>query len=171
MYCQKCFSRCQCTFQSSNAIFSEIIETTSNGFNAKKLFKAVVLGIPGKYKTRLVEKVSNTFHLTHLSIPQVVSGHLRQDSSFGKILKLTGKTGTVLPDALLLKFVKQSISSLENKSFVITGFPSTFIQAYLFWKDVKFDIVINPAYPDDVLANFCWKVWTHLKVTLINRKE
>ncbi|KAK4872353.1 hypothetical protein RN001_014382 [Aquatica leii] len=111
-------------------------------------------GPPGKYKKRLAENVANTFQLSHLSIPHVISGHVRKGSALGKIVKLSVKTGIVIPDNYLIKFVKQSIASLNNKSFVITGFPSTFNQAWLFWRDVKLNIVIYPTYPEDVLMDF-----------------
>ncbi|KAF5279431.1 hypothetical protein FQA39_LY05541 [Lamprigera yunnana] len=151
MFCQKCIRR-----QKLYQYYSTEIGLAKTAVSSNKGFRVLILGLPGNYKKRLAENLAKTYNLSYLSIPRIISGRIRNEN-LGKIVKYAAQKGLVVPDAYVIKIVNHSIASLDKKSFVIIGFPSTINQVVLFWKSVKLDIVLNLTYPQNVIQNLLFE--------------
>jgi len=89
--------------------------------------KIVLLGAPGSGKGTQAEMLKTEFHLTHLSVGDI----LREERKNGTLLgeQVTGymNRGELVPDELIKAIVRNRIMEVEG--FVLDGFPRTIPQA------------------------------------------
>ncbi|XP_031356699.1 GTP:AMP phosphotransferase AK3, mitochondrial-like [Photinus pyralis] len=123
--------------------------TTASSNSSGSIIKSVLLGIPGQHKTKLADQIVTNFNFVHLCIPQIISGRARDGSTVSKVLRISRNLKLQVPDDYTVKFVTNEVTLQDDKSFVITGFPSTLNQANLFWKVYKLNMVIYPDYSSE----------------------
>ena len=89
----------------------------------------VFLGPPGSGKGTQAKGVADKFKLTHLSTGDAFREAINGETELGKEIKSFVVAGKLVPDELVSKVVFEKIGSLNNKGFLLDGFPRTVDQA------------------------------------------
>lgn len=70
--------------------------------------------------------------------------------------------GKLVPDDLMVKFIINHIHRVNNKPWLLDGFPRTLSQAESLWKEEKLHIALNLIVPFDVIIERVKSRWIHL---------
>jgi adenylate kinase len=90
----------------------------------------VLLGPPGAGKGTQAEKISETYHLTHVSTGDLFRENIRENTELGKKVKEYTSNGLLVPDSLTIAMVEDRLSKEDCKNgALLDGFPRTINQA------------------------------------------
>ena len=90
----------------------------------------VLLGPPGAGKGTQAEKISETYHLTHVSTGDLFRENIRENTELGKKAKEYTDQGLLVPDSVTIAMVEDRLSKDDCKNgALLDGFPRTIKQA------------------------------------------
>ena len=90
----------------------------------------VLLGPPGAGKGTQAEKISEVFHLTHVSPGDLFRENIRENTELGKKAKEYTDNGLLVPDEVTIAMVEDRLKKEDCKNgALLDGFPRTIKQA------------------------------------------
>ena len=90
----------------------------------------VLLGPPGAGKGTQAEKISEVFHLTHVSTGDLFRENIRENTELGKKAKEYTDNGLLVPDEVTIAMVEDRLKKEDCKNgALLDGFPRTIKQA------------------------------------------
>lgn len=129
--------------------------------------RLLLLGPPGAGKGTQTTKLLKQFpNLKTVSSGDILRQHIRNGTRIGVLASQFIKQGKLVPDELITKLVFKHLSTL-NDSWILDGFPRTFIQAqnlsqYLNPLNRDISLVIELDVPDSVIMSRIEERWVHL---------
>ncbi|HEV7968010.1 MAG TPA: adenylate kinase [Candidatus Acidoferrales bacterium] len=99
--------------------------------NSQGLGRAVILlGPPGAGKGTQAQRISQRYHLPHLSTGDMFRDNIQRDTELGRKAKPLMERGELVPDEIVLGMVEERIGQPDCAiGFVFDGFPRTLRQA------------------------------------------
>jgi len=107
-----------------------------------------IIGPSGCGKSTQAKLIAGKYGLTHLSMGQL----LRDEIAVGSVEGLQAKTyldsGNLVPEELSYKVLTNALVKINNKNFIIDGFPRTYLQGqfienYLSTQNEPLDLIIH----------------------------
>ena len=90
----------------------------------------VLLGPPGAGKGTQAEKISEVFHLTHVSTGDLFRENIRENTELGKKAREYTDNGLLVPDEVTIAMVEDRLKKDDCKDgALLDGFPRTIKQA------------------------------------------
>ncbi|MCL4384446.1 nucleoside monophosphate kinase [Patescibacteria group bacterium] len=95
-----------------------------------------IIGPSGCGKSTQAKLIAEKYHLSHLSMGQLLRDKIGSDSPLGKKLKFYVDQGIWVPDDLIFEILLLELNKLHNENFIVDGFPRVlnqgkFIEHYL----------------------------------------
>ena len=82
-----------------------------------------IIGPSGSGKSTQAKLIAQKYQLTHFSMGQLLRDEIAANSKLGLDAKKSVDQGTPVPDEIVLPILSQKLISLDNKNFIIDGFP------------------------------------------------
>ena len=90
----------------------------------------VLLGPPGAGKGTQAEKISEAYHLTHVSTGDLFRANIRENTELGKKAREYTDNGLLVPDEVTIAMVEDRLKKDDCKNgALLDGFPRTIKQA------------------------------------------
>ncbi len=90
----------------------------------------VLLGPPGAGKGTQAEKISEVYHLTHVSTGDLFRANIRENTELGKKAKEYTDQGLLVPDSVTIAMVEDRLAKEDCRNgALLDGFPRTIKQA------------------------------------------
>ena len=90
----------------------------------------VLLGPPGAGKGTQAEKISEVYHLTHVSTGDLFRANIRENTELGKKAREYTDNGLLVPDEVTIAMVEDRLKKEDCKNgALLDGFPRTIKQA------------------------------------------
>ena len=90
----------------------------------------VLLGPPGAGKGTQAEKISEVYHLVHVSTGDLFRANIRENTELGKKVKEYTDQGLLVPDSVTIAMVEDRLKKDDCKNgALLDGFPRTIKQA------------------------------------------
>lgn len=103
--------------------------------------KLVMLGKPLCGKGTQAALLAKKLHIPHIAIGDLLRKEIAKKSSLGKRAAAFVVHGKLVPDTIILSFLKNKITG--KKSFILDGFPRTIEQAGALEKICALDLVVE----------------------------
>ncbi|GEN31995.1 adenylate kinase [Cerasibacillus quisquiliarum] len=92
--------------------------------------KLILMGLPGAGKGTQAEKISEVYHIPHISTGDMFRLAMKEGTELGKKAKSFMDQGNLVPDEVTIGIVKERLSKDDCKDgFLLDGFPRTIAQA------------------------------------------
>lgn len=91
--------------------------------------RLILFGPPGAGKGTQAEFIADKYNVEHISTGDVLREAVKNKTDIGIKAKSYMDNGDLVPDEVVIEIIRQKISSLENGSFMLDGFPRTRAQA------------------------------------------
>lgn len=131
--------------------------------NAKtKLIKALILGAPASGKGTISSRIVKKYTIEHVSSGDKLREHIEKQTELGKEVKKYLNEGKLVPDNVMIKFMITELGKVNNKSWLLDGFPRTVAQANALWQVQPVDVVLNLVVPFEVIIDRVKNRWVHL---------
>lgn len=107
-----------------------------------------IIGPSGCGKSTQAKLIAEKFNLTHYSMGQIFRDEIAAKSPLGLEAQSYVDQGQWVPNELTFKMLIQNLEKINNKNFIVDGFPRQVDQMkdmdqYLFIKEEKTDAVIH----------------------------
>ncbi len=107
----------------------------------------ILFGPPGAGKGTQAEFIKDKYNVEHISTGDVLREAVKNETDIGLKAKSYMDNGDLVPDEVVIEIIRQKISSLDDGSFMLDGFPRTRAQAEALEKmlkdqDMEIDAVI-----------------------------
>lgn len=127
-----------------------------------KILKALILGAPASGKGTISSRIVKKYYVEHVSSGDKLRDHIERQTDLGKEVKRYLNEGKLVPDDVIIKFMITELKKVENKPWLLDGFPRTVAQADALWKVQPVDVVLNLVVPFDVIIDRVKNRWVHL---------
>ena len=95
----------------------------------------IFLGPPGAGKGTQAQKISEKFHIPHISTGVMLREHVEKESDLGLIAKEILNKGNLVPDELVTSMLIERLENNDCKDgAILDGFPRTIAQAERFYR-------------------------------------
>ncbi|MFH0956325.1 MAG: adenylate kinase [Candidatus Aenigmatarchaeota archaeon] len=132
------------------------------------MVKIIFLGAPGVGKGTHSNLVAKHYGIVKISTGDILRENVKQGTKLGLEAKKYMDAGGLVPDALVIKLLKDRITRADcKKGFILDGFPRTIPQAQALDKVAKMDLVANLTAPRDVIIQRLSGRWTCRKCEAI----
>jgi len=133
----------------------------------ERVLRMLMFGKPGAGKGTLTARLAQKYDVFTLSTGDLLRQQILDQTEVGKEAEAIIARGGLLPDDTILKAVSSKLDALQNRHWILDGFPRTIGQAELLnahLKDRKtpLTLVVNLAVPDDVILSRISDRWVHL---------
>lgn len=129
---------------------------------ASKVLKALILGAPGSGKGTISSRIVKKYNVAHVSSGDKLRDHIEKQTELGKEVKNFLNEGKLVPDEVMIKFMMSELKKVDNKQWLLDGFPRTIGQAEALWKVQPVNVVLNLDVPFDVIIDRIKSRWVHL---------
>ncbi|XP_018571123.1 GTP:AMP phosphotransferase AK3, mitochondrial [Anoplophora glabripennis] len=129
---------------------------------AARIFKLVILGAPASGKGTISQRIVKVFHLKHISSGDKLRQHIQNKTAVGLEAQKYINEGKLVPDEVMIKFIKCELQKVEDESWLLDGFPRTLSQAIALWELEKLDLAINLLVPYQAIIDRVKGRWVHL---------
>ncbi len=107
-----------------------------------------IIGPSGCGKSTQAKLIASKYNLTHLSMGQLLRDQIAANSPEGIEAKSYLDSGNLVPEELSYKVLTNALIKINNKDFIIDGFPRTilqgqFIEKYLTSQNQSLDLIIH----------------------------
>lgn len=127
-----------------------------------KILKILILGAPASGKGTISSRIVKRYNVEHVSSGDKLRDHIEKQSELGKEVKHYLNEGKLVPDDVMIKFMTTELLKIENKPWLLDGFPRTVDQANALWKVQPVHIVLNLIVPFEVIIDRVKSRWVHL---------
>ena len=122
--------------------------------------RLIILGAPGSGKGTISNRIVKEFKVSHLSSGDLLRSHIKNKTEIGIKAKNLVAQGQLVSDELITKIFLHELEKLNDKSWLIDGFPRTLSQCKALDHSYA-DRVINLNVPFDVIINRLKHRWIH----------
>ena len=91
--------------------------------------RLILFGPPGAGKGTQANFIADKYGVAHISTGDVLRESVKNETEVGLLAKSFMDKGELVPDSVVIEIIRQKISSLEKKDFMLDGFPRTIAQA------------------------------------------
>lgn len=107
-----------------------------------------IIGLSGCGKSTQAKLIATKYGLTHLSMGQLLRDEIASESVEGLQAKSYIDSGNLVPEELSYKVLTNALVKINNKNFIIDGFPRTYLQGqfienYLSTQNEPLDLIIH----------------------------
>lgn len=127
-----------------------------------KLLKALILGAPASGKGTISSRIVKKYKIEHVSSGDKLRDHIEKQTDLGKEVKMYLNEGKLVPDDVMIKFMITELGKVNNKPWLLDGFPRTVAQANALWEVQPVDVVLNLVVPFEVIIDRVKNRWVHL---------
>ena len=117
---------------SSSSISQEDLQTIKK----KNYHLIFCVGLPGCEKESQIEKVSNEFKYSRISIKNIIEKEISSESEIGKQINEYKTKEEYIPSELLTSLLVHNIVNCESKTVLIDGFPNRLEDALYFEQNI-----------------------------------
>lgn len=122
----------------------------------KEMQKVIImLGAPGAGKGTQAVRLSDKYHLPHISTGDLFRENLKKNTPLGQQVKTYMEKGELVPDGIVIDMVFDRISQPDcQKGFILDGSPRTLNQAEVIEKRLENQakiLALNLEVPDEVI--------------------
>jgi nucleoside-triphosphate--adenylate kinase len=127
----------------------------------------LMFGKPGAGKGTLSARLVKKYDVLSLSTGDMLRGHINERTEIGRQAEEIVASGGLLPDDVMLRVVTTKLEAIEDKHWILDGFPRTLGQGKMLDKHLKtqskpLSLVINLDVPDKVILQRISDRWVHL---------
>ncbi|CDO69512.1 hypothetical protein BN946_scf184785.g17 [Trametes cinnabarina] len=135
----------------------------SNG----KVLRVIMFGKPGAGKGTLTARLVKKYDIVSMSTGDLLRQHIAEKTEVGLLAESIVASGGLLPDDIMLKVVTSKLDVLQNRHWILDGFPRTLGQGelldkHLASKETPLSLIVNLDVPDDVILSRISDRWVHL---------
>ncbi|EIW85141.1 adenylate kinase [Coniophora puteana RWD-64-598 SS2] len=132
-----------------------------------KHLRMLMFGKPGAGKGTLSGRLVQKYDILSLSTGDLLRQHIAEKTEIGRQAEEIVAQGLLLPDELMLKVVTSRLSLVQNRHWILDGFPRTLGQGklldeHLLSQNTPLSLVVNLEVPDDVILGRITDRWIHL---------
>lgn len=127
-----------------------------------KILKALILGAPASGKGTISSRIVKKYNVEHVSSGDKLRDHIEKQTNLGKEVKQYLNEGKLVPDDVMIKFMIAELNKVQNKTWLLDGFPRTVNQAEALWRVQPVDVVLNLVVPFEVIIDRVKSRWVHL---------
>lgn len=91
--------------------------------------KIILFGPPGAGKGTQAQFIKDKYNVEHISTGDVLREAVKNKTEVGMLAKSYMDKGELVPDEVVVKIISEKVSNLDNKGFMLDGFPRTITQA------------------------------------------
>lgn len=104
----------------------------------------ILLGAPGAGKGTQATKISERYHLPHISTGDIFRTNIKNQTEIGLLAKSYIDQGKLVPDEVTCEIVKKRLAEEDCKGgYLLDGFPRNLFQAAELDKFTTIDAVVN----------------------------
>ncbi|KAF4576786.1 hypothetical protein EYR36_004766 [Pleurotus pulmonarius] len=163
----------QCNFSTAAAsrralpFFSSLRGTQTGDERDTKFLRMLMFGKPGAGKGTLSARLVKKYDILSLSTGDLLRQHIAEGTPVGQQAEKIVAQGSLLPDELMLKVVTSRLDLIQNRHWILDGFPRTLgqsklLDAHLSKQSTPLTFVVNIDVPDDVILSRISDRWVHL---------
>lgn len=116
-------------------------------------FRILIMGPPGSGKGYVSDMIVKTFGAVHIAAGDILRKHIHQGTILGKhALKMISR-GQLVPDHLLQGVIATAVFKVQDRNFILDGYPRNLAQAKHLQSLVDLDMVLNLNVPDEAIVN------------------
>ena len=115
---------------------SLISQTDLQTIKSKNYHLIFCIGLPGCNKENQIEKVSNEFKYSNISVKTLIEKEISSDTEKGKQINDFKSKEEPLPSELIVSLLVQSIANCNSKTVLIDGFPNRLEDALYFEQNI-----------------------------------
>lgn len=135
--------------------------------NDGKVLRMLMFGKPGAGKGTLSARLVNKYDILSLSTGDLLRQHIAERTEVGRQAEEIVAQGSLLPDDVMLKVVASKLESLNNRHWILDGFPRTLgqgklLDAHLQNQNAPLSLVVNLDVADNVILSRISDRWVHL---------
>jgi len=111
-------------------VVASCVSNDTSQQDAKPELQLVVMGPPGAGKGTQARKISEKYHIPHISTGDILRGEVARDTELGRQVKGIMDRGELVEDGIVLKLVDDRLGQPDcDAGFILDGFPRTIPQA------------------------------------------
>ncbi|KAI0647086.1 adenylate kinase-domain-containing protein [Trametes meyenii] len=152
---------------SLNTTRSKTAPAAQDASGEGKLLRMIMFGKPGAGKGTLSGRLVKKYDVVSMSTGDLLRQHIAEKTEVGLLAESIVASGGLLPDDVMLKVVTSKLDLLQNRHWILDGFPRTLGQGqlldrHLTTKATPLSLVVNLDVPDDVILGRISDRWVHL---------
>lgn len=129
--------------------------------------RMLIVGSPGSGKGTQSSRLLKHYSFSVLSAGDVLRSHIQQKTEIGLKADAVIKSGSLMPDSVMMDLIGSEVCSLSSRDWLLDGFPRTLGQAQmldsLLGSQAKpLSLVVNLDVPETVILDRILQRWTHL---------
>ncbi|KAJ9480346.1 GTP:AMP phosphotransferase, mitochondrial [Pseudozyma hubeiensis] len=141
--------------------------TSTTLSSASSQMRMLIVGSPGSGKGTQSTRLLSHFSFTILSAGDVLRSHISRGTEIGLRADSVIKSGSLMPDDIMMSLIGSSITSLSSSDWLLDGFPRTLgqaqmLDAMLSSKSSDLQLVVNLDVPEEIILDRILNRWTHL---------
>lgn len=107
-----------------------------------------IIGASGCGKSTQAKLIAQKYNLSHFSTGQLLRDEIASNSQLGRDAKTYIDGGHLVPDDIVFAILTSNLQKVNNKNFIIDGFPrllnqGEYIEKYLANKNEPLDLIIH----------------------------
>jgi len=122
---------------------------------------ALIMGPPGGGKGTISKKLVKDFGFLHVSSGDMLRAQVRAGTPLGLKAQEHMKSGSLVPDELIIDLVLGKVRSAEAKHVLLDGFPRTPPQADKLGSELPVDVALNLMAPTEEIVARTSSRWIH----------
>ena len=91
--------------------------------------RLLLIGAPGSGKGTQADLLARRFAIAHISSGDLLRQHVREQTTFGQLVKAYVDKGDLVPDSLVMDILRKPVLAAAETGYVLDGFPRTVAQA------------------------------------------
>lgn len=113
---------------------------------------AIIFGAPGSGKGTYASRLKEKLGLEVLSMGDIFRKIMKNETDFGKKVRAFVKNGQLVPDEIVIRVLKKSLSEISyEKGIIFDGYPRTISQAEVLEDIAKIDVILLQDVPDWII--------------------
>jgi adenylate kinase len=90
--------------------------------------RLLLIGAPGSGKGTQAELLATRFGIAHISSGDLLRQHVREQTTFGQLVRAYVDKGDLVPDSLVMDILRKPVLAAKD-GYVLDGYPRTVAQA------------------------------------------
>ncbi|TFY76321.1 hypothetical protein EWM64_g7690 [Hericium alpestre] len=132
-----------------------------------KMLRMLMFGKPGAGKGTLTARLVKKYDIVPLSTGDLLRQHIAEKTKIGQVAEEIVAKGGLLPDELMLEVVSTKLDHLQDKHWILDGFPRTLGQGMLLDSRLRqlnmpLSLIVHLEVPDEVILSRISDRWVHL---------
>ncbi|TEB36365.1 adenylate kinase [Coprinellus micaceus] len=140
---------------------------TASESDDERVVRMLMFGKPGAGKGTLSARLTKKYDILSISTGDLLRQHINEGTEVGKQAEAIIARGELVPDDVMLKVVTSKLDCLQDKHWILDGFPRTLNQgklldAHLRKQNTPLTLVVNLNVADEVILNRVSDRWIHM---------